>query len=250
MVGQGPLAGYKLEDARWDAKLYAPALVMLRNRPSPSPPLFSIPSSPLLSPPRPSSPLLPPIVPAPAATRPTPTRARARRSRHDAGEVWVVVRGTASVADMLTNLDTAPAPLLDGSAHGGMLRAARSVFKFVRQVPPPLPCATPNLPAPPPLLLRRPGRAAPTAASGPQRAGASEEVHLVGHSMGGAAAALAAGAGPTPPPNVTKQRYKTTLQNCPWSSRRGEPILERSPCAGAALPQNGADGRRLVPILN
>jgi hypothetical protein len=157
------------------------------------------------------------------------------------------VRGTASVADMLTNLDTAPAPLLDGSAHGGMLRAARSVFKFVRQVPPPLPCATPNLPAPPPLLLRRPGRAAPTAASGPQRAGASEEVHLVGHSMGGAAAALAAGAGPTPPPNVTKQRYKTTLQNnatklplvltegganlgalalrgrCPTAERRGRP---------------------------
>lgn len=108
MVGQGPLAGFKMLDALWDAQPFKPAVVMLQSKSDPS-------------------------------------------------EIWVVVRGTASVSDLITNLSTEPKAILDGYAHGGILQAANFVYKFVKR-----------------------------------RCNSTNEIHLTGHSLGGAAGALAA----------------------------------------------------------
>jgi len=82
--------------------------------------------------------------------------------RHDHSKeketLWVAVRGTHSVEDLLTDLDTQPSEFMDGHVHKGIYLAGKFIAKSVQSV-------------------------------------ASREknkIWLTGHSLGGGAAAIAA----------------------------------------------------------
>ena len=81
---------------------------------------------------------------------------------------WIVVRGTNSVEDILTDVSAEPEKFLDGHIHSGILRSARFIKQQVQD------CLTQH---------------APSARTGTKRA--SPELMVVGHSLGGGAAALA-----------------------------------------------------------
>jgi hypothetical protein len=80
---------------------------------------------------------------------------------------WLVIRGTTSVDDLLTNLATIAIPFLDGYAHKGILKAADSICRIVRK-----------------HLIK------------------GDRIWLTGHSLGGATAAICTG--PPLPSGVTK----------------------------------------------
>ena len=73
--------------------------------------------------------------------------------------VWVTIRGTSSLDDVLTDLDTGNKPYLDGCVHSGVFSAAEYVYQCVRQ------------------------------AVGSYH----DQIWLTGHSLGGGAAAIATG---------------------------------------------------------
>ena len=80
---------------------------------------------------------------------------------------WVVVRGTYSVEDIMTDLTVEPEKFMDGHVHKGVLRAGTFVAQELKE------------------CLKK---------SGPVQRGkmaAKPEIFLVGHSLGGAAAAIA-----------------------------------------------------------
>ena len=81
---------------------------------------------------------------------------------------WIVVRGTNSVEDILTDVSAEPEKFLDGHIHSGILRSARFIKQQVQD------CLTQH---------------APSARTGTKKA--SPELMVVGHSLGGGAAALA-----------------------------------------------------------
>jgi hypothetical protein len=79
------------------------------------------------------------------------------RSKLEAAS-WLVVRGTTSVDDLLTDMVTITEPFLDGFAHRGILKAADSICRIVRR-----------------HLIR------------------GDRLWLTGHSLGGATAAICTG---------------------------------------------------------
>ena len=79
---------------------------------------------------------------------------------------WVVVRGTYSVEDIMTDLAAEPENFMDGHVHKGVLRSAAFIAQELRE------CIKENAPA-------------------PRGKKAKLEIMLVGHSLGGAAAAVA-----------------------------------------------------------
>eukprot|EP00960_Hanusia_phi_P012609 368846-Hanusia_phi.AAC.7 len=81
------------------------------------------------------------------------------RNVEDRRKVWVVIRGTSSVDDMFTNMETEPAKFMDSHVHKGILLSAKFIADEVKR-----------------HVTRD-----------------SKEVVLVGHSLGGGAAAFATG---------------------------------------------------------
>jgi hypothetical protein len=110
------------------------------------------------------------------------------RSRMEA-VTWIVIRGTTSLGDLLTDLRTTSEPYLDGMVHQGILRAAGFIFERVRK-----------------HLLK------------------SDRIWLTGHSLGAATAAICTG-----PCNLAQSRpvshsdFLDCIQRCcawPVSSPR------------------------------
>ena len=54
------------------------------------------------------------------------------RSRMEA-VAWVVIRGSSSVEDVMTDLRTAAEPFMDGMIHQGILRASSFIFSRIRK---------------------------------------------------------------------------------------------------------------------
>jgi len=81
---------------------------------------------------------------------------------------WIVVRGTYSVEDILTDIAAEPEKFMDGHVHKGILRSAEFIVREIKE------CLKETM---------------PNAVKGKKKENA--ELFFVGHSLGGGAAALA-----------------------------------------------------------